>query len=289
MRQNWIFVSMVSSIAFALGATSTSHAATAQGPCEEITAACQGAGFVQGAAKTGNGLQLDCIVPIMQGAAPVPKGSKTLPQVDPQLVAACKARNPTFGQRRASSSTSDAPTLAVSPQPAASVQTTSSQVPSTLSRHPNIVFILTDENQEEIYRADVTRPQFQYPSDAPQLEPGKTYYWYVEPEPKAMDMARSEPAGFQVINGAELKEVEQKLAQIGASESFESGVARAQLFRDHGLWYDALSAYSELIEKNPDHAELYQQRAAIYVQLDPTKDLAERDLARAKEAGPAKQ
>ena len=151
------------------------------------------------------------------------------------------------------------------------------------------VFILTDENQEEIYRADVTRPQFQYPSDAPQLEPGKTYYWYVEPEPKAMDMARSEPAGFQVINGAELKEVEQKLAQIGASESFESGVARAQLFRDHGLWYDALSAYSELIEKNPDHAELYQQRAAIYVQLDPTKDLAERDLARAKEAGPAKQ
>ena len=145
MRQNWIFVSMVSSIAFALGATSTSHAATAQGPCEEITAACQGAGFVQGAAKTGNGLQLDCIVPIMQGAAPVPKGSKTLPQVDPQLVAACKARNPTFGQRRASSSTSDAPTLAVSPQPAASVQTTSSQVPSTLSRHPNIVFILTDD------------------------------------------------------------------------------------------------------------------------------------------------
>ena len=145
MRQNWIFVSMVSSIAFALGATSTSHAATAQGPCEEITAACQGAAFAQGAAKTGNGLQLDCIVPIMQGAAPVPKGSKTLPQVDPQLVAACKARNPTFGQRRASSSTSDAPTLAVSPQPAASVQTTSSQVPSTLSRHPNIVFILTDD------------------------------------------------------------------------------------------------------------------------------------------------
>ena len=147
------------------------------------------------------------------------------------------------------------------------------------------VFILTDEDQEEIYRADVTRAQFQYPNDAPRLEPGKTYYWYVEPQPKALGMTRSEPAGFQVISGAELKAVEQKLAEIGASESFESGLARAQLFRDHGLWYDALSAYSELIERNPNQAELYQQRGAIYAQLEPTKDLAERDLARAREAG----
>jgi Domain of Unknown Function (DUF928) len=145
------------------------------------------------------------------------------------------------------------------------------------------VVVVTDENQEEIYRADVTRPEFQYPQDAPRLEPGKTYYWHVEPEPKAMDMGPSAPAGMKVLSDGELKELEQALSKIGPGDSFEAGLARAQLFRDHGLWYDALGAYGELIEKNPNRSELYEQRAEIYAQLEPTKELAERDAARAKQ------
>lgn len=145
------------------------------------------------------------------------------------------------------------------------------------------VVVVTDENQEETYRADVTRPEFQYPQDAPRLEPGQTYYWHVEPEPKAMDMGPSEPAGMMVLSGAELKELEQALSKIGPGDSFEAGLARAQLFREHGLWYDALGAYGELIEKNPNRTELYEQRAEIYAQLEPTKELAERDAARAKQ------
>lgn len=145
------------------------------------------------------------------------------------------------------------------------------------------VFLLSDENQEEIYRAEVTRPEFQYPSDAPHLEPGKTYFWRVEPNPKSMDMMASDPAGLKVIAGPELQEVEQALSKIGPAENYDNGLARARLFADHGLWYDALTAYGELMEKNPNQAELYEERSAIYVQLEPTKDLAERDSARAKE------
>lgn len=146
------------------------------------------------------------------------------------------------------------------------------------------VFVLADENQEEIYRADVTRPEFQYPPDAPHLEPGKTYYWHIEPDPKNMDMMSSDVSGLKVIAGPELQEVEQALSKIGPAETYDSGVARARLFAEHGLWYDALTAYGELMEKHPDRAELYQERSAIYAQIEPTKDLAERDAARARES-----
>jgi hypothetical protein len=68
------------------------------GPCQQIRAACEQAGFERGAAKGGSGLLVDCVRPIMQGGEQRPNASKPLPQVDPQLVEACKQRNPNFGQ-----------------------------------------------------------------------------------------------------------------------------------------------------------------------------------------------
>ena len=69
-----------------------------QGPCQQIVAACQRAGFVQGGAKTGAGLQVDCVRPIMQGGTFQRPKAANAPQVDPQIVAACKASNPNFGK-----------------------------------------------------------------------------------------------------------------------------------------------------------------------------------------------
>jgi hypothetical protein len=71
----------------------------AQCPCAAIRQLCEDAGFVQGAAQSGNGLQRDCIQPIMR-ATPAPGGeaSPPVPRVDRQLVAACKAAVPDFGQ-----------------------------------------------------------------------------------------------------------------------------------------------------------------------------------------------
>jgi hypothetical protein len=77
-------------------------AARDQGSCEQIAAACESAGFVRGAAREGAGLRADCINPIMQGMPQPPRATKPLPQVDPQLVADCRASNPRFGQARAS-------------------------------------------------------------------------------------------------------------------------------------------------------------------------------------------
>jgi hypothetical protein len=59
-------------------------------------------GSCRAAQKIGVGLGVDCVRPIVQGTAQRRKASKALPQVDQQIVAACKARNPNFGKANAS-------------------------------------------------------------------------------------------------------------------------------------------------------------------------------------------
>jgi hypothetical protein len=68
------------------------------GPCAQIAAACKQAGFIEGDYKTGNGLHVDCIDPIMRGTPPPHKTKLSLPQVSPALIAACKAKHPEFGE-----------------------------------------------------------------------------------------------------------------------------------------------------------------------------------------------
>ena len=70
------------------------------GPCAQIAAACKQAGFVPQGAKSGAGIVVDCIRPIMVGTPQGVQGAKPLPQIDPQLVAACKQQNPNFGTAR---------------------------------------------------------------------------------------------------------------------------------------------------------------------------------------------
>jgi hypothetical protein len=75
----------------------TAQPAREAGPCGQITAACQGAGFTPGGARAGTGLLADCVIPIMQGTEQPRQARNPLPRVDPQLVADCKANNPRFG------------------------------------------------------------------------------------------------------------------------------------------------------------------------------------------------
>jgi len=69
--------------------------------CAQIRAACQEAGFVQGAARQGIGLYAHCVAPIMQ-SSPQPIAARLpLPRVDPRQIADCRASQPQFGQPRA--------------------------------------------------------------------------------------------------------------------------------------------------------------------------------------------
>jgi hypothetical protein len=126
-----------------LAAPSDAQPTRNRGACGQITAACEGAGFTPGAGQQGAGLQVDCIVPIMQGTGQPRRARKPLPQVDPQLVADCKASNPRFGQGRVPPSEPPAQPLPASPPPPAATQNPQPQ--SAAGKRPNIVFILTDD------------------------------------------------------------------------------------------------------------------------------------------------
>ncbi|HKR85443.1 MAG TPA: serine/threonine-protein kinase [Terriglobales bacterium] len=66
-------------------------------PCALITKSCQDAGFTKDAGKGGIDLSADCVVPLIEGKPQPSDAAKPLPQIDPQIIAACKQMNPYYG------------------------------------------------------------------------------------------------------------------------------------------------------------------------------------------------
>ncbi len=143
------------------------------------------------------------------------------------------------------------------------------------------VFVLTDDAQAEVYRAEVSGTRFRYPAGAPALQAGKIYFWNVSTPTSLVGSNSSYPSGLLVVSTVQRQEIEKKLADF-PGDSYEAGVARAQVFTDARLWYDALDAFTELIERFPGRAELYERRGTIYAQLNCTQALAEADFSRAE-------
>ena len=156
------------------------------------------------------------------------------------------------------------------------------------ARPKGFVLILTDESQEEIYRAETPATSLAYPADAPRLEAGRTYFWTVQAA-SGLFATPSPPAGLLVLAGGPREEIDRALAAITATDPYEKGRARAKVFTDHRLWYDAVAAWSDLIARFPNRPEPYEERATIYAQLDATQVLADADFARAEGLkGPAR-
>jgi arylsulfatase A-like enzyme len=144
MKLSIIRILTLCAAAFVLETLFAPKAVAAQGPCAQIAEACRQGGFVRGDAKEGIGLQVDCIRPIMQGTAQPSRAGKPLPQIDPALVAACKARNPDFGQAPAQPSRPSTQLSPASPLPPVAVVQGAPLQPGS-GKRPNIVFILTDD------------------------------------------------------------------------------------------------------------------------------------------------
>jgi hypothetical protein len=145
------------------------------------------------------------------------------------------------------------------------------------------VFVLLDDAQAEVFRSEITGTGFRYPQTAPPLEPGKTYFWTVEVSSALTGGGQSSPVGFIVLSAAQRAEIKEVLTKAARADPYADGVARARVLTEHRLWYDTIAAYSELITRYPDRAELYEQRGMVYAQLDVTKPQADADFARAEE------
>jgi lipoprotein-anchoring transpeptidase ErfK/SrfK len=98
--QMQISIGAASLLVFGLAALPPTAAAQDRAACAQIRFACQSAGFVQGAARDGIGLQVHCVMPIVQGRAQPSTARRPLPALDPQVVAECRGSNPRFAQPR---------------------------------------------------------------------------------------------------------------------------------------------------------------------------------------------
>lgn len=130
---------------------------------------------------------------------------------------------------------------------------------------------------DEIYRGNVTGFEMQYPQSATRLEPGKEYYWTVEPRSLSMTTEPSDPAYLMILAPDARTKVAEELSRSGHEPE-----AQANVFCDNFLWYDCLNAYNSLIAAKPS-ADLYNQRAAILDQVDATAELAKQDRDHARQ------
>jgi hypothetical protein len=121
---------------------------------------------------------------------------------------------------------------------------------------------------------------FTYPETASPFKPGNTYSWSVQPEIDIMG-GTSDSALMVIAGGAERDGIASALAAI--TQTGEAGdQARARVYFDKRVWYDAAQAYSILIAAHPDDAELHQMRGTLYDQVPATQKLADQDFAMAK-------
>jgi hypothetical protein len=161
MRQIEIPLAAICLLIIGLTAPLAAQPAGREGPCRQIAAACRSAGFERNAARAGNGIVVDCIRPIMQATPQPPRASKALPQVDPQLVAACQANNPDFGQAPVpptqpaaqpapASPPASSPAVPAPAVPAPTMPSPPPQARAISGRRPNVVIVLTDDVADDL-------------------------------------------------------------------------------------------------------------------------------------------
>jgi hypothetical protein len=142
----------------------------------------------------------------------------------------------------------------------------------------DFTFVITDDQDSQIFRTRVHGTNFVYPPAAPELQPGRIYSWKVASS-GLLGGVPSDPVEFTVVSTAERQEIDKAIAAIPKGDDWRAGLARAQVLTDHRLWYDALGAYCDLITRWPDRAELFERRGTIYSQIEITKPLAEMNFA----------
>jgi hypothetical protein len=141
-------------------------------------------------------------------------------------------------------------------------------------------FHIQDVTGQFSWDRPVTGVSLAYPADAPPLEPGKTYLWRVAPTSPLLGPPPPS-AVLVVMADDDRSQLDAAAGQIQGT-GLDAGMARAKLYFDHRLWYDAVMEYNGLIAQYPDQAQLYPLRGAVFDQLPMTQALADADYAHSK-------
>lgn len=140
--------------------------------------------------------------------------------------------------------------------------------------------VIEDLASHASYDVVVDGTSFTYPENAPPLKAGSTYSWTVQPEVDLMG-GQPEPVLIVIAGDPEREQIGAALAAVSQS-GFDGDRARAQVYFDKRVWYDAAAAYSILISAHPDDHELHKMRGTLYDQIPATEKLADQDFAAAQ-------
>ncbi|HEY3067424.1 MAG TPA: DUF928 domain-containing protein [Methylomirabilota bacterium] len=92
------------------------------------------------------------------------------------------------------------------------------------------------------------------------LAPGVAYRWFVAIVPDASRRSRDILAGGTIERVEPSEELRAKLARASKADV-------PFVYAEAGVWYDAFTAISELIDTSPGNADLKKQRAALMSQV----------------------
>jgi hypothetical protein len=145
----------------------------------------------------------------------------------------------------------------------------------------NFVVQIFDESGTLLHKARVNGGEYRYPDTAPELRPGATYQWKVQPEVSLLG-GSSITCRITRAPQAEIDEIAKALPAASAVDK-EPLEQRAEVFKDHRLWFDSVQAYTDLIAQYREDPELHEKRGEIYDQLPVTNALAEEDFAVAEQ------
>jgi len=142
-------------------------------------------------------------------------------------------------------------------------------------------FCLADDSGRQVLKAPLKPEQRTYALAGVALEASKTYRWHVDARSDSGEALTFRPVGFIVVSEAERHKIAAVLARSAAGSPYEDQLTRARVFREFRLWYDTVSAYTDLIARYPAQAELYEERGMIYAQIPASRNLSDSDFARA--------
>ncbi len=130
-----------------------------------------------------------------------------------------------------------------------------------------VTFRISTINGIEVYETTTAATHLTYPADAPALKPGMTYRWTILPENDMLGGAPA-PVTFMVVDGDERAAIQSALA---------TATDPASVFVQHRIWYDAVVAYNNVLDKDPGNQAALLGRATLYNSVSATESLADAD------------
>lgn len=118
--------------------------------------------------------------------------------------------------------------------------------------------VYTKPKARAMFETDIASTELAYPANRPALTPGKVYSWRVFTN-SGKDAGPA--VTFFVLAGGDAADVKAALgkAKLLMPKTEAERVKQMNLFREYGVWYDALRIASEIAAKSPDDAKAQQQ------------------------------